>query len=429
MSFRADVVILGAGMVGVSLALHLQKRGREVALIDRTGSAGEETSYGNAGLIERASVFPYMFPRDPALIAKYALNRSPEAHYHATALPVVLPWLARYYLHSSDEGAQRSAAAALPLIERCLVEHEALMEEAQAGHLLRKTGWIKLFRSTASFDKGCAEAERLLPFGLNVDILDQPELLRREPHLMNGLAGGVHLRDPGFVCDPGGLVKAYAALFEHREGVFVKADARTLTPSSEGWSIATPEGPLLAREAVIALGPWSDDVFRPLGYRLPLGVKRGYHVHFAAKGNAVLNHPVLDVEGGYVLAPMTRGIRLTTGAEFALRDAEPSPVQLDMVEPIARTLFPLAEQVEDLPWMGRRPCLPDMLPVLGRASRHKGLLVRFRPPASWLHVRPGDRPATRRNDSRGDAVHRPGALCCRAVRLTSRLASQRPGWR
>src|SRR5436309_11874117 len=80
---RAEVVVLGAGMVGVSAALHLQQRGRDVILFDRHARAGEETSYGNAGLIESASVFPYMFPRDLRQILRTALNLSPAVRYAA----------------------------------------------------------------------------------------------------------------------------------------------------------------------------------------------------------------------------------------------------------------------------------------------------------------------------------------------------------
>ena len=90
---KADVVVLGAGMVGVGAALHLQQRGRDVILVDRHERAGEETSYGNAGLIECASVFPYMFPRDFAQILQYALNRAPQVRYRVSDLPAFLPWL------------------------------------------------------------------------------------------------------------------------------------------------------------------------------------------------------------------------------------------------------------------------------------------------------------------------------------------------
>jgi D-amino-acid dehydrogenase len=105
----------------------------------------------------------------------------------------------------------------------------------------------------------------------------------------------------------------------------------------------------------VALGAWSSDVLEPLGYRFPLGAKRGYHMHYSAKGNATLTRPVNDGEYGYVLTPMTHGIRLTTGAEFARRDDPPSSAHLDRLEPVARTLFPLAERRDPQPWLGRRP--------------------------------------------------------------------------
>jgi D-amino-acid dehydrogenase len=127
----------------------------------------------------------------------------------------------------------------------------------------------------------------------------------------------------------------------------------------------------------VALGPWSDDVFGPLGYRMPLGWKRGYHRHYRAEGNATLSRPVIDADHGFAMAPMAKGIRVTTGAEFALRDAPKTPVQLTRVEPIARDMFPLAEPVDPEPWLGRRPCLPDMVPVIGPAPRHKGLWFCF----------------------------------------------------
>lgn len=374
---KADVLVLGAGMVGVSAALHLQQRGRNVVLIDRHERVGEETSYGNAGLIECASVFPYMFPRDFGQILKYALNRSPDVHYHVNALPSFLPWIVRYFLNSSPAGALRSAMAALPLIQRSLSEHEALIAEADVPQLLRRTGWIKLFRSEASMAKSIKELERDKAYGVEGNVLDAAAIAVREPNLSGDFSGGIHWPTPGFIPDPGGLAKAYAALFIRKGGRFIAADARTLDQTGSGWRVAGPSGAITARDVVVAMGPWSDQIFGPLGYNIPLKTKRGYHLHLSPRGNAVLRHPVLDADRGFLLAPMNRGIRLTTGAEFALRDAPPTPVQIERTLPIARSIFPLGEPIEPKPWMGARPCLPDMLPVIGKAPRHKGLWFDF----------------------------------------------------
>ena len=374
---KADVLVLGAGMVGVSAALHLQKLGRDVILVDRHEHAGEETSYGNAGIIECASVFPYMFPRDIGQIFKYALNRSPQAYYRFSELPDFLPWLLRYYLASSPARSMHSAMAELPLIQRSLIEHEVLIKEAGVPELLRRTGWLKLFRSDATLANAVADLERARQYGVAGEVLDAKAIAAREPNLTGEFTGAVYLPAPGFVPDPGGLAKAYAALFKRKGGRFRVGDARALQQDTGGWRLAGTDGAMVAREAVVALGPWSDQVFRPLGYAIPLAVKRGYHLHLAARGNAVLHHPVLDADFGYLLAPMNRGIRLTTGVEFARRDAPPTPIQLQRSLPRARNLFPLGEAVDAKPWIGARPCLPDMLPVIGRAPRHAGLWFDF----------------------------------------------------
>ena len=158
--FKADVLVLGAGMVGVGAALHLQQRGRDVVLVDRHELAGEETSFGNAGMIECASVFPYMFPRDFGQILRYALNRAPQVRYSLADLPDFLPWLVRYYLASAPERALRGALAVMPLIRRSLVEHETLMVEAGASELLRRCGWIKMYREDATLANALRDFER-----------------------------------------------------------------------------------------------------------------------------------------------------------------------------------------------------------------------------------------------------------------------------
>ncbi len=373
---RTDVVVLGAGIVGVSVALHLQKRGRSVVLLDRR-PPGQETSYGNAGLIERASIVPYPFPRDIGSVFKYGLNRSNEVRYDISFLPRIAPWLLQYWRHSSKPRLAEATRAMVPLIERCVLEHEALANEAGVAALMRRNGWIMAMRSQKSLDAAAANARALESYGLAYGILDRDALQQQEPHLSDILVGGIHWHDPATVTDPGGLTSGYADLFVRNGGRFVSGDARSLGEDPQGWRVDGEDGPILAREAVVALGPWSDAIYKPLGYAIPMAIKRGYHMHYRASGNASLNHPVLDTDAGVLIAPTSKGIRMTTGIEFAPRDAPPSPVQVERCEPYARQIFPLGERAEPEAWMGNRPCLPDMRPVIGPAPRHPGLWFAF----------------------------------------------------
>lgn len=371
-----DVMVLGGGIVGLGIALKTQDKGKRVVLIDRA-EAGSQTSFGNAGIIERASFLPYAFPRDVGDLIAYAFNRRTDAHYHFSALASVAPWLFRYWWNSSPKRYHHAIAGARPLIENCLSEHEPLIEAAGAQSLIRRTGWIRAFRTEAKAAATMADAEKLKSFGVTFDVLDRAGLAEREPHIGDGVIGAVHYKDPANVSDPQGLSLAYRALFEKRGGIFLHADARSLRQEASSWLIDAPLGRLRAKDVVIALGPWAQSFVKRFGYDLPMGVKRGYHMHYAPAGNAILNHTVYDADHSYVIAPMAKGVRLTTGAEFAHRDAKPTPVQLERIEPQARKFFPLGERRDADPWLGARPCTSDMLPIIGRAPRHNGLWFAF----------------------------------------------------
>ena len=374
MASSADAIVLGAGIVGVSVALHLQKRGRATVLLDRRGAA-EETSFGNAGLVQREGVYPYGFPHDFGALARYSFNRTIDAHYHPTAIPRLAPFLWKYWHHSRPARHRAIAQLYARLIEHCITEHDALAAEAGASGLFRRSGWMRVFRTERERDLRFAEAERWKgEFGIASRLLDKKSFEKEEPHIAPVVVGALHWTDPIAAVDPQAVALAYLELFRKLGGRFVQGNAATLEP---GWSVRTAEGTITARDAVVALGPWAEVVTRGLGYDLPLAVKRGYHMHYRAAGAAVLNHPMIDTERGYFLAPMRRGIRLTTGAEFAMRDGMKTPVQLNRAEPIARELFPLAERLDADPWMGSRPCTPDMMPVIGAAPRHKNLWFAF----------------------------------------------------
>ncbi len=389
---RTDAIVLGAGIVGVSVALHLVKRGLAVTLIDR-GEPGRGTSYGNAGIIEANTLFPAAFPASVKSLLRIAIKWAPEANYHASFLARVTPWLVAFRRNSAPERliatmrAMRplfsrarliaTMRAMRPLFSRALAEHEALMAEARAGRYLRHTGWLKLYRSDRGFAGTARERALATELGLPVRVMDADAARALEPALAPVFRHAVFWEEAASVTNPLALTRAYTARFAALGGVTVTGDARSLHRIGTRWRVDTAQGPIDAEAAVVTLGPWTPDLLGPLGINLPLAVKRGYHRHFGARGNARLARPVLDADNGYCIAPMEQGIRITTGAEFAARDAAPTPVQLNRVLPAARDLFPLGDAVEDEPWIGARPCFADSRPVIGRAPGQPGLWLAY----------------------------------------------------
>jgi D-amino-acid dehydrogenase len=373
---RTDVIVLGAGIVGTAAAVQLVRRGVSVALVDRHGP-GEETSYGNAGIIEGNTYFSYPFPFDFGKLLKIAFKRAPEANYHISALPRLLPWLFAYCAASTPRAMREFARTMRPLFSRAVAEHEELAREAGAERHLRRNGWLKLYRTVRSFDRVKSDLDEIARAGLEFKTLDLADTLSLEPDLAPIFERAVYWPSAASVSNPLALTRAYAGLFTARGGILHKGDARSLHRADGRWRVDTDEGPVDAEHAVVALGPWAPDVLAPLGIRLPLASKRGYHLHFHPRGNKGLSRPVLDADNGYVVAPTEQGLRLTTGAEFADRDAPPTPVQFGRLLPAARALFPIGEPAEAEPWLGRRPSFPDSMPVLGAAPGQRNLWFNF----------------------------------------------------
>jgi D-amino-acid dehydrogenase len=371
---KVDAIVLGAGMIGVSVAVHLQQRGYEVALVDRK-APGSETSFGNAGLIDRSGVYPYPFPRSIGMLLHYARNRATDMRYHPHAIPKLVPFLVRYWWNSQHARHAAIARAHATLLQHCVSEHRALAEAAGATGLLRHGGWIRIFRSRKRQDHELGSAELLQrEYGISHEVLDFSSLHAVQPDLSASAIGGLRYPADNWVSDPQALVSAYARHFVGLGGRILVGDATSIAPQ---WRVGTQNGQIEAKSVVIALGPWSDRVASKCGYVVPLAVKRGYHMHYAGEPSARLHQPIGDLACGFVISPMARGIRLTTGVELGLRDSAKTPVQLAVVESLARELFPLGPRVDDEPWMGCRPCTPDMLPIIGAAPRHDGMWFAF----------------------------------------------------
>jgi len=373
-----DTLVLGAGIIGTSAAWHLQNSGQKVALLDR-GLPGLGASFGNAGLIERSSVIPYHFPRRLRDVLCYATNRQAAMRYDLAYLPKIAPWLYQFWRHSSPKNLGLAADAMLPLIERSVDEHDVMIAAAGLQHLRRKQGWIEIFRGAKVFEQAKAELADLSAYNLQSNVLDAAALREREPGLGDGLVGAIHWLDPHTITSPGALVAGYCQHFIAQGGQFFQGDANSLTgKGGSHWQVETQAGTIEAKNVVIALGWESGKLIKKLtGKKLPLAVKRGYHRHYKQPERRELQHSLCDTQGGFVLAPMDKGLRLTTGIEFSHPGSAPNDSQLRRCEQIARRYCDLGEPIMQEIWLGRRPCLPDMRPIIGPVDERAGLWANF----------------------------------------------------
>jgi D-amino-acid dehydrogenase len=203
-----DVMILGAGIVGIATGIHLLRRGRSVTLVDKN-APGRETSF--------EGVRPHPFPRDLQTLLQVGLHLSTAARYEPLALPRLAPPLLRYWWESSPDHYRKVVESYAPLIGRSIITHSDLIQAAgpEAEKLISRYGWHLAFRSPERLDKEARKAQGDHDqFGISFNVLDWAALKAAEPNLIGGLAGAIHWTDPWTVKDPGALVAEYFKVFE-----------------------------------------------------------------------------------------------------------------------------------------------------------------------------------------------------------------------
>src|SRR5882762_11172716 len=370
----ADVIVLGAGIVGVSAAYAARQRGLSVILVDRR-EPGSETSYGNAGILSSGSILPLNKPSLWSALPTYIANRHAALRWDPAWAARNIDWLVRFLANATPARTKPRATALHGLIGASLKLHREWIVKADAAQRIRETGWLKAWRSDAV---AAAKREQafLAEYGIESRLLDRQAISALEPNILPVYKVGLLHTQTASVDSPGAVVKAYARMLAGSGGEIRQSDITAIEPEGEGWRVVLADGAIEARHVVVALGPWSPDLLRPLGYRVPMAFERGYHREFKPNPARSLQRPIHDAEGSFLMTPMEQGIRVTSGVELTDRDAPSSFAQLDAVVPVARGVVEFGEAVGE-PWRGARPTLPDSLPMIGPAPRHAGLWLAF----------------------------------------------------
>lgn len=370
------ITVIGAGIVGICSAIQLQRRGYKVTLLDRKPPA-TETSFGNAGVISRGSVFPTAAPGIQAKLPKILANRSREARLHYRYLGQLSPWGRRLFKNATTKKFEQNIAALNALVGLCLEEHQTLLLQTDGLGLLRENGWIKLFRFHESFENSAAEQSYLEKCAIEFECLSGTQIQSMEGDLKPIFKGGLWIKNTASVSSPGQVCDLYAKLFVSEGGSIVQDELQHLAWQECQWHLHCARSQIHSDSVVIALGAWSKVVLEKLGYKVPMVVERGYHMHYQLPQSVMLNRPVYDVDGGYVMSPMQSGLRVTTGVEWGSEESAPTPVQLKQVQPFVTQAIDIEDAIDPEPWLGRRPCTPDSLPIIGAAHKHENLWLAF----------------------------------------------------
>lgn len=371
-----DIIVIGAGVVGAATTLALRREGHGVLLLDREGPAAGASS-GNAGAIVNESCAPTAMPGVwRQALASIGDPLSPLS-IRASYLPRAAPWLLRFLLASRRKRVTAIASALHALSQHATSDWRKLTAGTGLERCFGDGGWLKVYETSAAFDKTAAARQLMDRLGVAYELLTAEDIRKLEPALAPIFKHGIFQKDSPRCDDPAGLVRAMVEHAVAEGATFRVATVTALVPEGDRVQVQCDGEFFKARKVIVAAGAWSGRLAAQVGHRLPLDTERGYHAMLPKGTEALLSRPVLNGERSFVLAPMRSGMRMTSQVEIAGIDAPPNFARIRQLLPEATRMLPDLDAREESVWMGCRPSLPDSLPVIGPAAKAPNVIFAF----------------------------------------------------
>lgn len=360
------IIVIGAGICGVSTALWLQRYGKDVILVDKS-DPGQGASYGNAGLIASWAVAPTATPGMWHEAPKMLIDPNSALFAKWTYLPKMIPWLTQFILNSRRARADRIAAALPTLVADGLDQHRALVAGTDVADWVRDSKLRYIYPSIRDYENDTYSWTLKRQAGFHPRVITGPEIQELEPILGPKITCMVELEGQGHINNPGAYVTKLADLFQSKGGRFMRAEVRDFERSGDTvTAVLTDQGPIACERVVVTSGIGSRAVMKRLGLSVPLEAERGYHILFKSP-SALPNHPMMAA-GKFGITPMGDVLRCAGTVELGGTELGPSKGPIALIHQFVRDAFPNFSYGETDEWMGFRPSTPDSLPLIGQVG-------------------------------------------------------------
>jgi len=371
-----NITIIGAGIVGIATASYLRRDGHEVTVVD-SRPPGEYCSFGNAGILSPGSCVPQALPGVLSKVPGYLSDPLGPLAIRPGHFLKALPWFLRLVAASRLSRVEQIADALHPLLKQTFDAYLPLVQQANVADIIRQTGYVVAYATRAAFQKDALPWKLRRDRGVLMEQLDSAGIRQKVPQLGGNYEAGLYLPEQGFVTNPERLTKSLAAQFQKDGGRIVQRKVLDIEVAPDGpRALVTDAGNMALETLVICAGSHSNDFSSKCGDDVPLEAERGYHVTYSDP-NFTLPMPVFLPQQKFFVTPMEMGLRIAGQSEFAGNDAEPNYARADVLATQMQQVFPGIRNADATKWMGRRPSMPDSLPVIGPASQMPNVWYAF----------------------------------------------------
>jgi D-amino-acid dehydrogenase len=375
-STQHDIVIIGAGIIGLTIADYLQRGGRQVTLIDRKGIANE-ASFGNAGALAFADILPLASSGMIRKAPKWLFDPLGPLSIRPSYLPTILPWLVRFWRASWAGQYQSSTIAQQSLMTLAESELDIACQTPVIADRVRHDGSLQLYENLGALDASLPTWAFKQQYGVEVKHLRGDEINEYQPGLSKKIVAATFIPGWKSVDDPHQIATLYWDRVQGRGGALMDKEVRDINPCSDGAELTFLDGSKqTAATVIVAAGAWSHHLARQLGDKIPLETERGYNTTLPT-GAFDLKRQLTFGDHGFVITPLSTGIRIGGAVEFAGLEAEPNYKRSKIMLEKAKRFLPDLNTSGGTQWMGFRPSLPDSLPVISRTKNANRVFYAF----------------------------------------------------
>ncbi len=373
---QPDVIVIGAGVVGLSAAIAAQARGLSVTVLDREGPAAG-ASAGNAGAFAFTDILPLASPGILKKAPKWLLDPLGPLSVPPAYAAQIAPWMFRFWRACSPKRVAHSTAAQTAMMDLSRAELEPFLSATGTLPMLRKEGNLQVYESESEFKASLPGWQARADHGVEFRHMAAAEMAAIQPGLAPRFTHGTFT--PGWfsIADPKLYTLALADHFRSRGGVIERAEATALAPIDGGVEIRATNGSTRrAAQVVLAAGAFSHRIARTLGENIPLETERGYNTTLPS-GAFDLRTQVTFGGHGFVVTRLSTGIRVGGAVELGGLSLPPNYRRSEAMLQKARTFLPGLKPEGGVQWMGFRPSLPDSLPAIGHARATSRVVYAF----------------------------------------------------
>jgi D-amino-acid dehydrogenase len=366
-----DVIVIGAGVVGLSVAIEAQARGLRVRVIDREGPAAG-ASAGNAGAFAFTDILPLASPRIIRQAPKWLLDPLGPLSVPPRYALRIAPWMPRFWRASWPARVRASTVAQTALMDLSKTSLEPFLEREGLTSMLRRDGQLQVYEGEAEFRASLPGWELRAEHGIEFRHLKGEEIAELQPGLAPRFTHATFT--PGWysVTDPLDFTLALAERVRARGGEITVAEATTLVPGG----VETSAGRMEAGRVVLAAGAFSHRLARTAGVQIPLETERGYNTTLPADAFD-LRVQITFGGHGFVVTRLSSGIRVGGAVELGGLDLPPNFARADAMLTKAARFLPGLRTTGGKQWMGFRPSLPDSLPAIGLLPGRPNVICAF----------------------------------------------------